>query len=425
MTTNDSGTAVEARSADLVEQSILSVSGSGPNSLQNLIETGVLDESISETQRGLASQGSAAAAKDAAHTQKAVFDIYVEPELKCAVKDSLETYVDDLAREGYSATVIPFDGSAAELREQLECRWSQCGLEGALFVGDLPYADFTSKDDFSEGGAMEVTYPHDLYFMDLDGTYDLRDAGPDAHTGDVAPEIYVSRITASTLTGLTGLSEEELVNGYFDKLHAFRTGETDLEEKGAVFADDDWAQLEVGLLNPVYSNVSELRDPADTTLDNYVNVLGENAETVVEFLHSWPQGHVVSGDGGGVLTSADILEINPDVGFINMFNCSSADFTQQDNLIGAYLLGSDDVVNAVGSTKTGSMLRFNEFYGPQGSGESLGQAFRSWFQENAVGTDDPSEDWAVDWFYGMTMQGDPTLVPTDTREGHCSPDLLV
>lgn len=41
----------------------------------------------------------------------------------------------------------------------------------------------------------------------------------------------------------------------------------------------------------------------------------------------------------------------------------------------------------------------------------MGQAFKDWFNANVGPTDVPSDDWKVDWFYGMTMQGDPTLRP--------------
>jgi hypothetical protein len=82
-----------------------------------------------------------------------------------------------------------------------------------------------------------------------------------------------------------------------------------------------------------------------------------------------------------------------------------------DNLMGAYLFLTDGVVNAVGSTKTGSMLNFADFYRPQAAGDSMGQAFLQWLTANAASTDDPARDWMVDWHNGMLMQGDPTLRP--------------
>jgi hypothetical protein len=75
---------------------------------------------------------------------------------------------------------------------------------------------------------------------------------------------------------------------------------------------------------------------------------------------------------------------------------------------------------AIGSTKTGSMLLFENFYGPMGAGKTIGEAFIDWWR--ALGSHD-LEDRR--WYYGMVLLGDPTLnwrsgvVPTlrDPPEG--------
>ncbi len=52
------------------------------------------------------------------------------------------------------------------------------------------------------------------------------------------------------------------------------------------------------------------------------------------------------------------------------------------------------------------MLNFEDFYGPFGEGNNLGVSFRDWFAAQAVGGFDEGE---ITWFYGMTLNGDPTL----------------
>jgi hypothetical protein len=52
------------------------------------------------------------------------------------------------------------------------------------------------------------------------------------------------------------------------------------------------------------------------------------------------------------------------------------------------------------------MLNFRAFYQPLGEGKSLGQAFCDWFCEMA-----PYSSSEVFWHYGMTITGDPLLVP--------------
>jgi hypothetical protein len=76
---------------------------------------------------------------------------------------------------------------------------------------------------------------------------------------------------------------------------------------------------------------------------------------------------------------------------------------------------------AIGSTKTGSMLFFENFYGPMATGKTIGEAFVDWW--DALGTTHDREERR--WHYGMVMLGDPTLnwwtgvVPTlrDPYEG--------
>jgi len=60
---------------------------------------------------------------------------------------------------------------------------------------------------------------------------------------------------------------------------------------------------------------------------------------------------------------------------------------------------------AVGSTKTGSMLYFENFYGPMGAGKAIGDAYKSWW--NGLGSSHDLNERR--WFYGMALLGDPTI----------------
>ncbi len=59
---------------------------------------------------------------------------------------------------------------------------------------------------------------------------------------------------------------------------------------------------------------------------------------------------------------------------------------------------------AIGSTKTGSMQEFEDFYTPLGEGKNLGESFEEWFISQSPYTLDDCR-----WFYGMTLLGYPTL----------------
>ena len=359
-----------------------------------------------------------------------VFDVYVEPGLLRRVSRSLETYAADLEAEGYTVTVREFRGSAEQLRSHLRYRWSKGGLEGALFVGDLPHVDFTSEDNFRDVSEI-ATYPHDLYFMDLDGRYVFHRDGVDQHTagrGDVGPEIYVSRITTSNLW-IRGRSEAALINDYFAKVHAYRSGQLRYEDRGLVFADDDWDYWQADQMAGLYTDVTLMNDPADTTREGYLDVLNSNYESILVGIHSYPDElRIDTGAGQESFHSVEYLRANPRAGFYNMFHCSGARYTEDGFLAGMYLYGGDYGLNVVGSTKTGSMRHFEDYYTPLSQGDSVGQAFQQWFAIHAVATNDADHDTSVDWWYGMTMQGDPTLRPAtmgDTPEpaDHDLPDL--
>ena len=105
-------------------------------------------------------------------TWSGIFDIYVEDGLLSDIQPALNTYVADLTKEGYQVTVQEFssNGTAEDLRTQLQSRWLNDGLEGALFVGNLPYVPFTTIRP-TETIPTDRDFPHDLYFMDLDGSY--------------------------------------------------------------------------------------------------------------------------------------------------------------------------------------------------------------------------------------------------------------
>jgi hypothetical protein len=339
-------------------------------------------------------------------TWSGVLDVYVEPGLLWQIQPAMDTYVADLTREGYTVMVQEFAGSAAELRAQLQARYAAANIEGALFVGDLPVLMFQNPGDLYTTGA----FVHDLYFQDLDGTYVMSDTAPDQHTagtGDILPEIYVSRITTSTVTSLTGRSEADLINRYFAKVHAYRMGTLTYQNRGILWSDDDWQFTSYYMGGTsLYSEILNVRDPAQTTRQSYVDCLGMDYESMMDMIHSGPTGHAITGVGGGGVTSAQIVQINPRQAFYNLWNCSSADFTVNANLIGAYVYGGDYGLNAVGSTKTGSMLASNYYYQFQGEGDSLGQAFERWW--TAAGIDGTT---LSSWHYGMVMQGDPTLRP--------------
>ena len=52
------------------------------------------------------------------------------------------------------------------------------------------------------------------------------------------------------------------------------------------------------------------------------------------------------------------------------------------------------------------MLNFQDFTAPLGQGKTIGTAYLEWFD-----TQSPFELWEREWYYGMVLNGDPTLRP--------------
>lgn len=125
-------------------------------------------------------------------------------------------------------------------------------------------------------------------------------------------------------------------------------------------------------------------------------------------------------DGGWVFTE-DVLNRDPPALFYNLFACGPGRFTDENYLAGAYIFGTTYGLITVASSKSGSMLNFADFTAPLGAGESVGAAFQSWFDAQA-----PFELWEREWYYGMVLNGDPTLRPTAlARRGDLNCDRAV
>ena len=108
-------------------------------------------------------------------------------------------------------------------------------------------------------------------------------------------------------------------------------------------------------------------------------------------------------DGGWVF-SETIQTEDPPALFYNLFACGPGRFTDTDYLAGAYIFNTTYGLITVASSKSGSMLAFEDFTVPLSEGKCFGQAYLEWFDAQA-----PFETWEKEWYYGMVLNGDPTL----------------
>jgi len=325
--------------------------------------------------------------------------ILVNAELYPDVQEAVSVYARDIAASGTRPVVMTVEGGEPEELRDLLGFLRDGGMIGAVLIGDFPVAWY-------EYGGEE--FPCDYFFMDLDGEWSDSDENGlfDSHSKATEPEIWIGRLTASPLR-YTGETEADLINRYFEKNHDYRRGETLIEKRGLMYVDDDWAvwgSSWASALARCYPRVVLERERDTTNPDDYRSRLPLGFEALQVCAHSSPELHQFTYDGGytiGNIYFYEIISLLPRAVFYNLFACSNARFIESDYMGGWYIFNEGPGLVAVGSTKAGSMLHFEDYYEPLGAHIPAGEAFRLWLQR--WGVTDPG------WFYGMTLLGDPLL----------------
>lgn len=341
-----------------------------------------------------------------------LIDIVVYAPLYPYILDSLNTYIADLEAENYTVRVDTIRGwQAPQLRNHLA---SLLGSElvGAVFIGNVPIAwfEYTSSEGREE-------FPIELYFMDLNGTWTDSDNDGlfDGHSGNKAPEIWVGRIYAGPMTWG---NEIWLTNNYLSKIHKYRTGGYGIPQKALAYVDDDWYSFNNCNLNLLYDTVVVVRQYNTTTAADFRMRLDDPYEWVQICSHSSPWGNTFKNTSGyaGTIFNFELWFADPPFLFLNLFQCGGTRFIEENSEGSCYIFNTTNGLLAIGSTKVGSMLYFNAFYGPLNSGVSIGQAFKQWFTQYGIND--------IDWFYGMCILGDPALKPRQTLIQSANKSLL-
>jgi hypothetical protein len=322
------------------------------------------------------------------------------------ITTTLTQFSNDIQSSGYNVSIITIASgtSALTVRNLLQQGYNNGSLQGAILIGNLPTAwyEMTNPSPWNY-----EKFPIDYYYMDLDCNWtDTNGNGVfDKYTFPMQPEIWVARIDASSMTG----NETQYINNYLTKNHNYRIGNIVASSQAVVYVDDDWTSSSDGTnlaVQQAYKNTILVKDYATTNATDYKNRLYYNSfEWAHLMCHGSSTSHTFKINGAWQsesVSSSYYSTANPKALFYNLFVCSGTRFTETNNLAGSILFGNNNWgLLAVGSTKTGSMLGFWDFYQPLGQGKSIGDAFKSW-----------SIMWADSdpkWFYGMNIFGDPLL----------------
>jgi len=356
-------------------------------------------------------------------TDQTPFVILVDPVLYPQISASIATYMSDLAGDDFSVMLVQWGGGTPEQVRDSLIAWHNNDLcDGAVIIGGLPIAWFELYEDFNDDGIPDsptmVNFPCDLYYMDLDGLFDDQDNDGmyDVHEGNTDAEIWIGQLRASTLTW----SEAERINNYFAKDHAYRQGNLVLPSLALNYIDDDWAggALTWGdALRTAFGAVVTFNDINETTADGYLTELHQGYSCVQVATHSSPFVHSFKENNGsswGYIQNWEIRNNDPQGYFYNLFACSNCRYVETDYMGGWYIFAQTYGLGAIGSTKTGAMLFFEDYYPVLADMGTFGEALSHWF--NLHGNIPGHQMWSRSWFYGMTHLGDPTLrIPLNLR----------
>lgn len=330
--------------------------------------------------------------------------VMVEKSIYSQIRDEVNEYINNIGMTGYAVELIVADGGKPEEIKELLVA-SGADLRGCIMIGRIPSAWFEVENDYDKYGHAE--FPCDLFYMDLDGTWEDADGDNkyDTHkagAGDQQPEIFVARIDASGMDR----SEVELLKEYFDRNRRFWNGELQFRKKGIAYTDDDWiefADITDGLSFLCTGTMDKVLAPA-TSRDDYTAVYLESPLYYVTQLacHSNAEAHFFS--RGGTLDYPDVVKSKPGAVVYNLFCCSALRYSAGKCLGKAYLFNEGTALAVIGSTKTGSMLYFRRFYEKLNENINIGDAMVHWFGYSAT-----YSSWSVYWHYGMTVLGDPMI----------------
>ncbi|MFW9923365.1 MAG: hypothetical protein ACFFDW_08800 [Candidatus Thorarchaeota archaeon] len=160
-----------------------------------------------------------------------------------AIKTAISQYQQDLNLTGYKT--ILFTNSITNvtyLKQILQMYYYSDNICGAVLIGSFPYAQFYHP---ASANFLAENFICDLFLMDFDGTW--MDTGtPDGYLdwhfgvpGDIYPEIFVSRIDATSRT-LGGQTNEQNILSLLNRIHNYYIGGVARNHQAITYIDDDW-----------------------------------------------------------------------------------------------------------------------------------------------------------------------------------------
>lgn len=342
--------------------------------------------------------------------------IVVEKYLKEKIEDSLSTYIQDLKNEGYEPILkewsLQEQKTPSELRNYLKGVYNESGgLQGVVFIGDLPVAIFETPSDFSD---YQGPYPTDHYYMDLEGPeWEDRNNNGYLDWPEFTAEnsanlmVWISRIKVPQSWGTLN-DKVALIEDYFKKNHEFRTGGRLYNERNWTYITNEWIEAikNVNIYN-IYTawNVKTNFFTNDLPKAVFLELLTDNtnelglAETHGDKNELWVNA------AGETITSEELKTLGVQTPFLIILACWVGDYTALDYFSGALLFSNKSAVQAViAATIPIATWRMDVFSYPFENGSNFGKSYLKYLMSN--------NDWNKSTLAnerGRVILGDGTL----------------
>jgi len=285
-----------------------------------------------------------------------------------------------------------------------------------VLIGEVPYVRFKNNGE---------SFPCDLFYMDLDGTWTDTDGDGnfETHTGAKELEIWVSRLKVDNLTLLN--PKDFVLNAYFDKNHRFRTGTMSSDQRAMAYVDGLFSTFDPVNTAPFAAISDADYGPGQSqTIQNLTaaqfktDVASKNNEFV--FTATWAPLHnqiallkcqtSPLGCTAGVFTSLNLLQYDPHWFVYLVAAPQACDFSRNDSFCSTFALNPDDSgMLAIGNTRKKAGIsggEMNYFTGIDTSGP-MGAVFVAAFNQMLS---DPSWVYRNQInYYGMVLIGDASV----------------
>ena len=337
------------------------------------------------------------------------------------LENELMWWTEDLAQDETNSIIVSWTGTShIDLKNAIADYYDSDNISGVFLLGNLPVFWFEMYEDWNFDNVYNpdeawVQFPMEEYFVDFDGVWnDFDNNGAyEYHEGEVDAEIAIGRLRGDNLS----MAGEELgiLQNWFLRNHLYRNGIIGDSDLALGYIDDDWEPWHEEYHNALlqaYDDVEMVYEVNSTYAGDYrENRWETNYEWIQVHVHSGPDAHYFYQNNGSnyyLVHNHEIAPYDPQALFYNLFCCSNSRFTESNAMGSLYVLGNDHGLGSIGSTKTGSMLMFENFYAPLGNDEPLGEALRQWWN-TSVDVDPESIQGYRTWFYGMALMGDPSM----------------